>query len=283
MPQHPAPESRSAESRDAARGQTRPRAPPPSARAWQCSCTTASAASSRSAGGPRSSTARSKVDRGVGHPPCPGVVRDEPWKVVDQHRPAGGLQYDDGPARHGVRCQAVEGAHGAGPRGAHQALREEGPPAAARVDDADARAAGAEHVERRLADARIEVARERVGHQHDIHPVAALSAARRTRAGGLPLAHRDGDPLAEWRARPPAPRGDARRGERATRRPAARGRGRRAGRARGMPRARCRWARASTLRRAMSTCAGHSDAHALHPRQSSRASWRPSSANPAAR
>ena len=33
----------------------------------------------------------------------------------------------------------------------------------------------------------------------------------------------------------------------------------------------------------MSTCAGHSDAHALHPRQSSRASWRPSSARPAAR
>ena len=51
----------------------------------------------------------------------------------------------------------------------------------------------------------------------------------------------------------------------------------------GTPRARCRWASDSTLRRATSTWAGHSDAHALQPRQSSRASCSSSSARPPSR
>ena len=54
------------------------------------------------------------------------------------------------------------------PRGPDEALREQRPPAAARVDHADAGSGRAQHAQGGLSDAGVEIAGERVGHQDHV-------------------------------------------------------------------------------------------------------------------
>ncbi len=168
-----------------------------------------------------------------------------------------------------------EGAARPRPGGAHEALRQQRPPAAARIDDAHARPGRVEHPQGGLADARLEEAGERVGHQHHV-PAAVRRAAG---AGASAARARAGARRAP--ARPSAAPSRASRGARDPRAssswawPARRV-------AQGTPRGPVAVGERLDLQaRDMSTAAGHSDAQALQPRQSSSASCRPSSARPA--
>ena len=137
---------RSAPARRRPRGRRRARA------AWQWSCTTASrgvVAQRRRRRGrappARRSTAASATQRGA------GVAGHEAREVVDQHRPARGLEHHDRPPGDGVRGQPVERPRARVARaGAHQALRQQRAAAAAGIDDA-ARAAPAAPSTRRAA------------------------------------------------------------------------------------------------------------------------------------
>ena len=214
------------------------------------------AARRRRAGGPRSRTARSNVDRRVGHPARPRVAGHQARQVVDEHRPARGLQHHD--RRPGQRVRRQPRRAPAAPAAAPASTSpcdSSGRPQQPGSTTSTGAPQAAEHPQRRLADPGLEVAGERVGHQGDAGP------------SRVPIGRR---PAANWPAAPPRPhrgRGRRRRGRGRRRgRRGGRGRGAREPRAssswawparraaRGTPRARWRWARASTFRR------GHVDA-----------------------
>ncbi len=253
MPQHPAPESRHARPAIAGQRGGALAAVAEGARRGSARAPRASRGSSRSGGRPEVVHGPLEGDGRGGHPAGAGVVGQ---RAAGGRRSASTSTTARAPRsrRPAIACGASRSSAAARrwARGRHQALRQQRAAAAAGIDHPHIGAAGAEHAQGRLADPGVEEAREGVGHQHDPRPVA------RRRPGGAPAPHGHRRRRCPARARPA--------GRRSARAP---GRARRAARSAwawparrassGTPRARWRWASASTLSRAMSTWAGHSD------------------------
>ena len=179
MPQQPAPEPRAAEAGRSAASAAAPSRPPPRAAAWQCSCTTASSGRRAAAARPRSATARSKVTAASATQRARGSPGHQAREVVDQHRPARGLQHDDRARPRGRAGPAASSARRAlAPRGRHQALRQQRAPAAAGIDHP--------HVARRTRASTRRAASPTPGSRKRVK-VSAISATR-ARRGRRPVA-----------------------------------------------------------------------------------------------